>query len=80
VELGLRINLCGGDCRWLLLYAATGRKVLMDGQLLINGRLFGAMIAGGLLWLCDLDAGGCADEKSQEAEQRCEEVHSFFHR
>jgi hypothetical protein len=47
--------------------------------MLIEGRLFGAVIAGGLLRLCDLDAGGCADKKSQEAEQRREEVHSFFH-
>jgi hypothetical protein len=74
VELDLRLSLCGGNCRLLLLGAATGRNML------IEGRLAGAMIAGGLLRLCDLHAGGCADEERQEAEQRREEMHSFFHR
>jgi hypothetical protein len=73
MELDLRSCLFGDDRRGLLLLgvAASG---------LIEGRLFRAMIAGRLFGWCKLSTGRCADDDGQEAEQRCEEVKSFFHR
>jgi len=74
VELDQRRYVCGGDGLLLLLLNAAAA-----GRMLVERGLLRAMIAGGLLRLRGSHAGGCADEKGQEAEQRREEVQSFFH-
>jgi hypothetical protein len=74
VELEQRRYVCGGDGLLLLLLNAAAA-----GRMLVERGLLRAMIAGGLLRLRGSHAGGCADEKGQEAEQRDEEVQSFFH-
>jgi hypothetical protein len=73
VELSLRLGLFGDDRRGLLLL-----RVAASG--LIKGSLFRTMIAGGLFGRSKLSTGRCADDDGQEAEQRCAEVKSFFHR
>jgi hypothetical protein len=74
VELDMWLDFGRGDCRLLLLLCfAAGRSGLVER------RLPGAMVAGGLFLRGSMNAGRCTDEECQKTKQCGECVNALLH-